>query len=79
MTSKPHAVLHAAPRAAQRAEQCCVSEIGCKFCCTLKTHVIAADGSLHIQTAHPKRKCNQPLRAVFTYFKRFYEIFVDFG
>jgi hypothetical protein len=25
-------------------------------------HVIAADGSLHIQTAHPKRKCNRPLK-----------------
>jgi hypothetical protein len=62
MTSKTHAALHAAPRAARRAAQCRVSEICCEFCSTLKTHVIAADGLLHIQTAHPKRKCNQPLR-----------------
>jgi hypothetical protein len=38
------------------------SVIGRTICCTSKTHVIAADGSLHIQTAHPKRKCNRPLR-----------------
>jgi hypothetical protein len=37
------------------------SVIGREFCCTSKTHVIAADGLLHIQTAHPKRKCNRPL------------------
>jgi hypothetical protein len=56
MTSKTHAVLHAARRAAHCAALCRVSEIGCEFCCTSKTHVIAADGLLHIQTAHPKRK-----------------------
>jgi hypothetical protein len=66
ITSKTHAALHAAPRAARRAARCRVSEIGCEFCCKLKTHVIAADGSLHIQTAHPKRKCNQPLTVVST-------------
>jgi hypothetical protein len=43
-----------------------VSEIGREFCCTSKTHVIAADGSLHIQTAHPKRKCNRPLNIFVT-------------
>jgi hypothetical protein len=61
MTWKTHAALHAAPRAARRAARCHLSEIGCEFCCTLKTHVIAADGSHHIQTARLKRKCNQPL------------------
>jgi hypothetical protein len=61
MTSKTHAALHAAQRAAPRAARCRISEIGCEFCCTSKTHVIAADGSLHIQTAHTKRKCNRPL------------------
>jgi hypothetical protein len=65
MTSKTHASLHAAPHAARRAARCRVSEIGCEFCCTSKTHVIAADGSLHIQTAHPKRKCNRPLKSHF--------------
>jgi hypothetical protein len=54
---KTHAALHAARRAAL----CRISEIGREFCCTSKTQVIAADGSLHIQTAHPKRKCNRPL------------------
>jgi hypothetical protein len=54
---------HAAPHAAWRAARCRVSEIGCEFCCTSKTQVNAADGSLHIQTAHPKRKCNRPLRS----------------
>jgi hypothetical protein len=38
------------------------SVIGRKFCCTSKTQVTAADGSLHIQTARSKRKCNRPLR-----------------
>jgi hypothetical protein len=56
-----HAALHAAWRAARCAARCCVSEISCEFCCTSKTHVIAAEGSLHIQTAHPKRKCNRAL------------------
>jgi hypothetical protein len=32
-----------------------------EFCCPSKTQVIAEDGLLHIQTAHPKRKCNRPL------------------
>jgi hypothetical protein len=31
--------------------------------CTSKTQVTAADGSLHIQTARSKRKCNRPLIA----------------
>jgi hypothetical protein len=35
------------------------------FCCTSQLHVIAADRLLHIQTAHPKRKCNRPLKAIF--------------
>jgi hypothetical protein len=52
---------HAARRAARRAARCRISEIGLEFCCTSKMHVIAADGSLHIQTAHPKRKGNRPL------------------
>jgi hypothetical protein len=66
MTLKTHAALHAAWRAARHAARCRISEIGCEFCCTMKTHVIASDGSLHIQTAHPKRKCNRPLRRVDT-------------
>jgi hypothetical protein len=37
------------------------SVIDRKFCCTLKTQVPAADGSLHIETARSKRKCNRPL------------------
>jgi hypothetical protein len=61
MTSKTHAALYAARRAAGHAARCRVSEIGLEFCCTSKTHVIAADGLLHIQTAHQKRKCNRPL------------------
>jgi hypothetical protein len=61
MTSKTHAALHAARHTAGRAARCCFSEIGLEFCCTSKTHVIAAVGSLHIQTAHRKRKCNRPL------------------
>jgi hypothetical protein len=64
MTLKTHAAQHAAWRAARRAAQCRVSEIGCEFCCTSKTHDIAADGLLHIQTAHPKRKCNRLLKVV---------------
>jgi hypothetical protein len=38
------------------------SVIGHIFCSTDKIHnVFAADRSLRIQTAHSKRKCNQPL------------------
>jgi hypothetical protein len=51
--SKTHVARHAA--------WCHVSEIGREFCCTSKTHAIAADGLLHIKTAHPKRKCYRPL------------------
>jgi hypothetical protein len=40
--------------------QCAFSNVICHiFCCTSKTHVLAADRSLHIKTAHPERKCNQ--------------------
>jgi hypothetical protein len=45
----------------KRTVCCNYSVIGNIFCCTPKTHVIAADRLLHIQTAHPKRKCNRPL------------------
>ena len=68
ITSKTHAALHAAPRAALRAVRFCVSEIGCEFCCTSQMHVIAADGSLHIETARSKRKCNRPLTERFKTF-----------
>jgi hypothetical protein len=59
MTLKTHAALHASRRAARHAARCRVSEIGRGFCCTSKTHVIAADGmctvrctsKLHIQNA----------------------------
>jgi hypothetical protein len=37
------------------------SVIGRKFCCMAKTQVFAADGLLHIQIAHQKRKRNRPL------------------
>ena len=56
-TSKTDAALHAARRAARRREK----QIGREFCCTSKTQVTAADGSLHIETAHPNCKCNRPL------------------
>ena len=59
-TSKTHAVLHAARCAARGREM----QIGRDFCCTSKTHVTAADGSLHIQTAHRNCKCNRPLKYI---------------
>jgi hypothetical protein len=58
-TFKTHAALHVA----QCAARCPIEQIGHVFCCTPKTHVIAADRSLHIQAAHSKRKCNRPLSA----------------
>jgi exonuclease VII large subunit len=76
MTSKTHAALHAARRAAGHAARCRVSEIGLEFCCTSKTHVIAADGSLHIQTAHRKRKCNRPLNTNNQYFHKVHIILI---
>jgi hypothetical protein len=56
------AVCSTARCAARHAARCCVPEIGRGICCTSKTHVIAADGSLDIQTARSKRKCNRPLK-----------------
>jgi hypothetical protein len=68
MTLKTHAPLRAAQCFVHAARRCVyaarrrAAEIGREFCCTSKTQFTAADGSLHIQTAHPKRKCNRPLK-----------------
>jgi hypothetical protein len=40
---------HIKPHAEQCAAQWRIYQIGCVFCCTPTTHVIAADGLLHIQ------------------------------
>jgi hypothetical protein len=56
-TFKAHADLHADLHAARRQ----MAQIDRGFYCTSNLHSNAADGLLHIQSAHQKRKCNRPL------------------
>jgi hypothetical protein len=63
---KTYASLHAARHATTMSHRADRTRIW-----SPKTHVIAADHLLHIQTAHPKRKCNRPFTRVTPHFFSF--------
>ena len=50
--------------ACRSAVVCSAAQIGGLFYCTSDLHSIEAEGILHIQSSHWKRKCNRPLMHV---------------